>query len=56
MGCIKSKPKKQRKQNKEIDDRRMFKVGFEVCGKEGNIQVGFSRKAKKNYSDITDER
>lgn len=45
-------PKNRRKQNKDIDDRKVFKVGFEVCDKEGNVQLGYSRKAKKNYTDV----
>ena len=41
-----------KKQNKDIDDKRMFKVGVSVMEKDFCIQIGFSRRAIKNYNDI----
>ena len=38
------------KQNKDIDDKRMFKVGIEVLRKDFCIQIGYNRRAVKNYS------
>ena len=41
-----------KKQNKDIDDQRMFKVGIEVLNKDFNVQLGYNRRAKKNYTDV----
>ena len=40
------------KQNKSIDDKRMLKVGIEVLKKDFCIQIGYNRRAVKNYSDL----
>lgn len=40
-----------KKQNKDVDDKRMFKVGVSVMEKDFCIQIGFSRRAIKNYSE-----
>ena len=44
-----------KKQNKDIDDKRMFKVGVSVMEKDFCIQIGFSRRAVKNYNDTKHE-
>ena len=53
--CFKQQNPEQRhkKQNKDIDDRRMFKVGIEVLNKDFNVQLGYNRRAKKNYTDVS---
>ena len=38
------------KQNKNIDDKRMFKIGVEVLRKDFCVQIGYNRRAVKNYS------
>ena len=59
MGKCCSKQQNQRhpaqqhkKQNKGIDDRRMFKVGIEVLNKDFNVQLGYNRRVEKNYFDV----
>lgn len=55
MGQCFAKPPSHKKQNKDIDDKRMFKVGVSVMEKDFCIQIGFSRRAIKNYNDILNE-
>ena len=50
MGKCCSKEIGPKKQNKYIDDKRMFKVGVSIMEKDFCIQIGFSRRAIKNYS------
>ena len=40
----------QAKQNKNTDDKRMLKVGIEVLKKDFCVQIGYNRRAVKNYS------
>ena len=39
------------KQNKNIDDKRMFKVGVDILNKDFCIQIGYNCRAVKNYSE-----
>ena len=36
-----------KKQNKDIDDKRMFKVVLEFLNKEFCVETGYNRRAKK---------
>ena len=38
------------KQDKNIDDKRMFKLGIDVLNRDFCIQIGYNRKAVKTYS------
>ena len=38
-----------RKQDKNIDDKRMFKLGIDVLNRDFCIQIGYNRKAVKTY-------
>ena len=49
-GCLSRKPI-TKKQDKDVDDKRMFKVGVSVMEKDFCIQIGFSRRAVKKYND-----
>ena len=40
-----------RKQNKNIDDKRVFKIGVEVLRKDFCVQIGYNRRAVKNYGE-----
>ena len=51
LGCCK-RPKAQKevlKQDKNIDDKRMFKLGVDVLNRDFCIQIGYNRKAVKTY-------
>ena len=37
------------KQDKNIDDKRMFKLGVDVLNRDFCIQIGYNRKAVKTY-------
>ena len=37
------------KQSKNIDDKRMLKVGIEVLKKDFCVQIGYNRRAVKTY-------
>ena len=52
MGQCCSKQSYPKKQNKDIDDKRMFKAAVELMGKEFSIGIGYNRKARKDYSDV----
>ena len=52
MGQCCSKQNYPKKQNKDIDDRRMFKAAVEFMGKEFSVGIGYNRKARKDYSDV----
>ena len=41
------------KQNKNIYDKRMLKVGIEVLKKDFCVQIGYNRRAVKNYSNVS---
>ena len=40
-----------KKQNKDINDKKMLKVGLDLMGKDFSAQIGYNRIAKKVYSD-----
>ena len=46
-GCCTKQVQGPKKQNKDIDDKRMLKVGVDVLKKDFCIQVGYNRRAKK---------
>ena len=55
MGQCCSKKEEQprpHKQNKNIDDKRMLKVGIEVLKKDFCVQIGYNRRAVKNYTHV----
>ena len=52
MGQCCSKQSQPKKQNKDIDDKRMFKAAVELMGKEFSVGIGYNRKARKDYSDV----
>ena len=52
MGQCCSKQNYPKKQNKNIDDKRMFKAAVEIMDKEFSVGIGYNRKARKNYSDV----
>ena len=52
MGQCCSKNDYPKKQNKDIDDKRMFKAAVEFMGKEFSVGIGYNRKAKKDYTDV----
>ena len=37
------------KQDKNIDDKRMFKLGIDVLNRDFCVQIGYNRKAVKTY-------
>ena len=52
MGQCCSKQSQPKKQNKDIDDKRMFKAAVEIMGKEFSVGIGYNRKARKDYTDV----
>ena len=40
------------KQDKNIDDKRMFKLGIDVLNRDFCIQIGYNRKAVKTYGQV----
>ena len=51
LSCCK-RPKAQNevlKQDKNIDDKRMFKLGIDVLNRDFCVQIGYNRKAVKTY-------
>ena len=56
--CTKKQNEEQRpyKQNKNIDDKRMFKIGVEVLRKDFCVQIGYNRRAVKNYNDVNSSK
>ena len=52
MGQCCSSQSQPKKQNKDIDDKRMFKAAVELMGKEFSVGIGYNRKARKDYSDF----
>ena len=40
-----------KKQNKDINDKKMLKVGMDIMGRDLSVQIGYNRIAKKMYSD-----
>ena len=49
FSCKKTKQDQVIKQNKNIDDKRMFKLGVDVLNRDFCIQIGYNRKAVKTY-------
>ena len=49
--CLSRKRQKDNtpKQDKNIDDKRMFKLGIDVLNRDFCIQIGYNRKAVKTY-------
>ena len=45
-----------KKQNKDIDDKKMLKVGMDIMGRDLSIQIGYNRRAKKVYTDTGPEQ
>ena len=39
------------KQDKNIDDKRMLKVGVEVLKRDFCVQIGYNRRAVKTYGE-----
>ena len=52
MGQCCSKKYTLKKQNKDIDDRRMFKAAIDVMDKEFAVGIGYSRRANKKYTNV----
>ena len=52
MGQCCSRKNYPKKQNKNIDDRRMFKAAIEFMDKEFSVGIGYNRRAKKDYSNV----
>ena len=44
------------KQDKNIDDKRMFKLGIDVLNRDFCIQIGYNRKAVKTYGQCVSPR
>ena len=55
MGQCCSKEIGPKKQNKNIDDKLMCKVGVSVMEKDICVQIGLSRRAIKTYTDALKE-
>ena len=47
--CCKKQQSENPKQDKNIDDKRMFKLGVDVLNRDFCIQIGYNRKAVKTY-------
>ena len=47
--CLKKQKDNVPKQDKNIDDKRMFKLGIDVLNRDFSIQIGYNRKAVKTY-------
>ena len=54
--CSKKEQQNAIKQNKNIDDKRMFKLGVEILNKDFNVQIGYNRKAIETYSKPPDKQ
>ena len=55
LGC-KKKQDNVLKQDKNIDDKRMFKLGIDVLNRDFCIQIGYNRKAVKTYGQCVSPR
>ena len=49
LTCCKRPKDREPKQDKNIDDKRMFKLGIDVLNRDFCIQIGYNRKAVKTY-------
>ena len=47
--CCKRPKNQAAKQDKNIDDKRMFKLGIDVLNRDFCVQIGYNRKAVKTY-------
>ena len=47
--CFSKKENTNPKQDKNIDDKRMFKLGIDILNRDFCIQIGYNRKAVKTY-------
>ena len=47
--CLRKQKDSVPKQNKNIDDKRMFKLGIDVLNRDFCVQIGYNRKAVKTY-------
>ena len=47
--CLRRQRNNGPKQDKNIDDKRMFKLGIDVLNRDFCIQIGYNRKAVKTY-------
>ena len=47
--CLKRQKDREPKQDKNIDDKRMFKLGVDILNRDFCIQIGYNRKAVKTY-------
>ena len=47
--CRKQESFSEVKQDKNIEDKRMLKVGIEVMKKDFCVQIGYNRRAVKTY-------
>ena len=54
--CLGKESSNKKKQNKDVDDKRMFKVGVSVMEKDFCIQIGFSRRAIKKYGEANEQQ
>ena len=50
--CGKSGVPKELKQSYDIDDKRVFKFGAEILNKDFSLQLGYHRRATKNYTGV----
>ena len=46
----------RKKQNKDIDDKKMLKVGMDIMGRDLSVQIGYNRRAKKVYTDTAPQQ
>ena len=49
LSCCKRPKDNVLKQDKNIDDKRMFKLGIDVLNRDFCVQIGYNRKAVKTY-------
>ena len=49
LSCCKRQEVNSLKQDKNIDDKRMFKLGIDVLNRDFCVQIGYNRKAVKTY-------
>ena len=43
-----------KKQNKDINDKKMLKVGMDIMGRDLSVEIGYNRVAKKIYTDVSE--
>ena len=52
MGQCCTRQTNPKKQNKDIDDKRMFKFGFHFKDTDLGVGFGYNRRARKSYTDV----